>query len=167
MQCNKLLTELSRINHEENRHEGKCMSLAITREDSFIELKNSDEPNKELKEPPSKQFDSFLIESIDETLSLLGEPVKNEFYLQLEVKFNIEKNDIPQRLEEFEDILHRVFGLGASRLEVKFLRNLDSKIPADSKCINPDWSVSTWIEKEMSFLNSIKNKQKEFLLTVK
>ena len=133
----------------------------------MIEPKTIDESHKQWKETQSEQFDSFLIESIDETLSLLGEPVKNEFYLQLEVKFNIEKNDIPQRLEEFEDILHRVFGLGASRLEVKFLRNLDSKIPADSKCINPDWSVSTWIEKEMSFLNSIKNKQKEFLLTVK
>jgi hypothetical protein len=143
------------------------MSLPITREDSLIELKNNDESHKQLKETPSEQFDSFLIESIDEALSLLGKPVKNELYLQLEVKFNIEKNEIPQRLEEFAYILHKVFGLGASRLEVKFLRNLDSKILSDSKCINPDWSVSMWIEKEMSFLKSIKNKQKEFLLKIK
>jgi len=133
----------------------------------MIEPKTIDESQKQWKETQSEQFDSFLIESIDETLSLLGKPVKNEFYLQLEVKFKMEKNDIPQRLEEFTDILHRVFGLGASRLEVKFLRNLDSKIPANSKVINPELSVSMWIEKEMSFLNSIKNKQKEFLLTVK
>jgi len=133
----------------------------------MIEPKTIDESHKQWKETKSEQFDSFLVESIDETLSLLGKPVKNEFYLQLEVKFKMEKNEIPQRLEEFTDILHRVFGLGASRLEVKFLRNLDSKIPADSKVINPELSVSMWIEKEMSFLNSIKNKQKEFLLTVK
>ena len=133
----------------------------------MIEPKTIDESHKQWKETQSEQFDCFLIESIDETLSLLGKPVKNEFYLQLEVKFKMEKNDIPQRLEEFEDILHRVFGLGASRLEVKFLRNLDSKIPANSKVINPELSVSMWIEKEMSFLKSIKNKQKEFLLTVK
>jgi hypothetical protein len=142
------------------------MSLEITREDSLIELTNSNEANKELKETPSEQFDSFLIASIDEVLSLLGKPVKNEFYFQLEVKFNIEKKDIPQKLDEFTYILHKIFGLGASRLEVKFLRNLDSKIPADSKFINPEYSVSIWIEKEMSFLKSIKDKQKEFLLKV-
>jgi hypothetical protein len=139
----------------------------MTREDSLIELTNCDEANKQLKDTPSEQFDSFLIASIDEVLSLLGKPVKNEFYFQLEVKFNIEKKDIPQKLDEFTYILHKIFGLGASRLEVKFLRNLDSKIPAGSKCINPEYSVSIWIEKEMSFLKSIKDKQKEFLLKVK
>jgi len=138
------------------------MSLEITREDSLIELTNSNEANKELKETPSEQFDSFLIASIDEVLSLLGKPVKNEFYFQLEVKFNIEKKDIPQKLDEFTYILHKIFGLGASRLEVKFLRNLDSKIPADSKFINPEYSVSIWIEKEMSFLKSIRTNKKSF-----
>jgi len=141
------------------------MSLA-TQENSLIELKNSDVTVKHLKETLSEKFDALLIESIDETLTLLGEPVKNEFYQQIIVKFNIEKTDIPQRLEDFSHILHKVFGLGASRLEVKFLRNLDSKIPVGSKCINADWSVSIWIEKEMSFLKTIKNKQEEFLLNI-
>ncbi len=141
------------------------MSLT-TQEDSLIELKNDEVTVKHLKETPSEKFDNLLIESIDETLTLLGEPVKNEFYQQLNVKFNIEKTDIPQRLEDFSHILHKVFGLGASRLEVKFLRNLDSKIPVGSKCFNVDWSVSTWIEKEMSFLKTIKDKQKEFLINI-
>ncbi len=141
------------------------MSLT-TQEDSLIELKNDEVTVKHLKETPSEKFDNLLIESIDETLTLLGEPVKNEFYQQLNVKFNIEKTDIPQRLEDFSHILHKVFGLGASRLEVKFLRNLDSKIPVGSKCFNADWSVSTWIEKEMSFLKTIKDKQKEFLINI-
>ena len=69
------------------------------------------------------------------------------------------------RLEEFSDILHKVFGLGASRLEVKFLRKLDSKIQSGSKCILADWSVSMWIEKDMSFIKSINNKRQEFLKT--
>ena len=141
------------------------MSLA-TQGNPLIELKNSDVTVKHLKETLSEKFDALLIESIDETLTLLGEPVKNEFYQQIIVKFNIEKTDIPQRLEDFSHILHKVFGLGASRLEVKFLRNLDSKIPVGSKCINADWSVSIWIEKEMSFLKTIKNKQEEFLLNI-
>jgi hypothetical protein len=151
------------------------MSFTITREEPLIQL-DIDNSNisqnltekiedKNSKETTSKQFDSFLIESIDETLSLLGTTVKNEFYLRLQVNFNMEKNDIPQRLEEFMVILHRIFNLGASRLEVKFLRNLDTKIPSGSKCISADWSVSTWIEKDASFIKSIKNKRQEFLKT--
>jgi hypothetical protein len=121
--------------------------------------------DKNSTEITSKQFDNFLIEAIDETLSLLGATVKNEFYLRLQVNFNMEKNDIPQRLVEFLFILHRIFNLGASRLEVKFLRNLDLKIPVSSKCIINDWSVSKWIENDMSFIKSINIKREEFLKT--
>ena len=154
------------------------MSFAINREETLIELNgdNSEIPlnlskkidgteDKNSKEITSKQFDDFLIESIDEALCLLGSSVKNEFYFRLEVNFNMEKKDIPQRLEEFSVILHRIFSLGASRLEVKFLKNLDTKIPFGSKCIVADWSVTTWIEKDMSFIKSIENKRQEFLKT--
>lgn len=155
------------------------MNLAIAREDSLIQLMTSDNSNisinlaekmdkrkgKNSTEISLKQFDNFLIESIDETLCLLGTSVKNELYLRLEVNFNMEKNDIPQRLEEFLVILHRIFNLGASRLEVKFLKNLGMKIPVSSKCIIDDWSVSSWIEKDMSFIEAVKNKREEFLKT--
>lgn len=146
-------------------NEGKRMSYTIIREESLIPLIISDDSNlpQNLTEKTTDQFDNFLIESIDEVLSLLGAPVKNELYLRLEVNFNMEKNDIPKRLEEFSYILHRVFNLEASRLEVKVLKNLDSKIPAGSKCINEEWTVSMWIEKDMSFIKSINAKRKEFL----
>jgi hypothetical protein len=152
------------------------MSHTITREESLIQINSGDSSilqnltekmdkteEKNSKEITSKQFDNLLIEAIDETLSLLGVTVKNEFYLRLKVNFNIEKNDIPQRLEEFISILHRIFYLGASRLEVKFLRNLDLKIPFGSKCILADWSVSMCIEKDISFIKLINNKRQEFV----
>jgi hypothetical protein len=154
------------------------MSYTIAREESLIQIDSGDvsisqnlteridriEDNS-LKEITSRQFDNFLIESIDETLTLLGATVKNEFLLRLQVNFNMEKNDIPQRLEEFMSILHKIFNLGASRLELKFLRNLDLKIPSGSKCIVADWSVSTWIEKDASFVKLINDKRQEFLKT--
>jgi hypothetical protein len=154
------------------------MSYTIEREDSLIQIDSGDSSisqdatekadktkDKNSKDTTSKQFDKILIESIDETLSLLGATVKNEFYLRLEVNFKMEKNDIPQRLEEFMLILHRIFNLGASRLEVKFLRNLDEKIPSGSKCIVGDCTVSMWIEKDMSFIKTINDKKQEFLKT--
>jgi len=153
------------------------MSFTITREESIIQLNICDDSNlpqnstekademkdKQTKETAADQFDNFLIESIDEVLSLLGAPVKNELYLRFKVNFKMEKNDIPKRLEEFSYILHRVFNLQASRLEVKFLKILDSKIPAGSKCIDENWSVSMWIEKDLSFIKSISKKRKDFL----
>ena len=154
------------------------MSFTVNREETLIQIdvgnsnisqnlteKIERTEDKNSKEITSKQFDNFLIESIDEALCLLGTSVKNEFYLRLEVNFKMEKKDIPQRLEEFSFILHRIFNLGASRLEVKFLKNLDTKIPIGSKCIVADWSVTTWIEKDVSFIKSIDNKRQEFLKT--
>ena len=157
------------------------MSFEVSREEPLIQLSNDDNStilhnltektpemvDNHLKEILAEQFNNFLIESIDESLILLGEPVKNELYRQLELKFNIKKADIPLRLEEFSDILHKVFGLGASRLEVKFLKKLDSKIPSGSKCIDADWSVSTWIEKEKSLIKAINTKRQDFLLNSK
>jgi hypothetical protein len=157
------------------------MSFEVSREEPLIQLTNVDNSTilhnltektheiveNHLKETPAEQFNNFLIESIDESLILLGEPVKNELYRQLELKFNIKKADIPLRLEEFSDILHKVFGLGASRLEVKFLRKLDSKIPSGSKCIDANWSVSMWIEKEKSLIKAINTKRQDFLLNSK
>jgi hypothetical protein len=154
------------------------MSYTIEREDDLIQIDSGDSDSsqdatkkaaktedKNPKEANLKQFDKILVEAIDETLSLLGVTVKNEFYFQLEVNFKMEKNDIPQRLEEFMHILHRIFNLGASRLEVKFLRNLDEKIPSGSKSIVTDCTVSMWIEKDMSFIKTINNKKQEFLKT--
>ena len=151
-----------------NRLEGRDMSFEISRGEHSLQLINDDDSNifQNLTEKtnPTEQFNEFLITSIDESLSLLGEPVKNEFYLELELKFNIKKHDIPQKLKEFSDILHKVFGLGASRLEVKFLRKLDSKIPSGCKCIDVDCSVSVWIEKEQSLIKTINTKRQDFLL---
>jgi hypothetical protein len=153
------------------------MSYTIEREESLIQIDTGDSDtsqystekadtteDKKSKETTLKQFDKILVEAIDETLSLLGVTVKNEFYFQLEVNFKMEKNDIPQRLEEFMHILHRIFNLGASRLEVKFLRNLDEKIPG-SKSIVTDCTVSMWIEKDLSFIKTINDKKQEFLKT--
>ena len=84
----------------EDRLEGRSMSFAISREETLIQLTNDDDSsilqNLNEKTTPIEQFNNFLIASIDESLILLGEPVKNELYRQLELNFNIKKNDIPQ-----------------------------------------------------------------------
>ncbi len=74
--------------------------------------------------------------------SLPCAPVKNETYLRLKVNFKMEKNDISKMFEEFLYILPKFSNLEARWLEVKFLKNLDSKIPVGPKCFNEEWEVS-------------------------
>jgi hypothetical protein len=110
-----------------------------------------------------QKFDKFLIEAIDEALCSLGEPVKNAVYLHLQNAFGIEKKDIPGKVEEFSDIIHKIFGLGASRLEIKFMKNLNSKIEVDVKMPEHEWPLSKWIVADLSFEIYIFNVRKSYI----
>lgn len=109
-----------------------------------------------------RKFDEFLIEAIDETLSSLGAPVKNAVYFQLENSFSIPKNEIPKQIDEFTDIMHKIFGLGASRLELKFMKNLYSKIKVNIELTEYEWPLSKWIVDDMSFTKYIHNARKNY-----
>ena len=109
-----------------------------------------------------KKFNNYLIEAVDEALTSLGEPVKNTVYFQLETNFNISKNGIPDQIEEFTDIMHRVFGLGASRLEIKFMKNLYSKIQVGTELSGCEWPLSKWIVEDMSFTDYVQRTREEY-----
>ncbi len=110
-----------------------------------------------------QKFDKCLIEAIDEGLFSLGEPVKNAVYLHLQNDFGIEKKDIPEKIEEFSDIMHKIFGLGASRLEIKFMKNLNSKIEVNLKMSEFDGLLSKWIVPDLSFAVYILNIRKNYI----
>ena len=123
-------------------------------------VKISPLPTKE--NPLHEKFDEFLIEAIDEALSSLGEPVKNTVYDHLENDFSIPKNEIPQKLAEFSHIIHKIFGMGASRLEIKFMKNLNSKVKANVQMPEYEWPLSKWIITEMSFKEYVNNIRKDY-----
>jgi hypothetical protein len=104
-----------------------------------------------IKSLRQEQFDKFLVQAIDEAITSLGEPVKNTIYQHLADDFGITKDDIPQQIAEFSDIIHKIFGLGATRLEIKFMKNLNSRIKADVDWPGFECSSSKWIEMEISF----------------
>jgi hypothetical protein len=121
------------------------------------------EKSEEKQNSLEQKFDEFLMEAIDEALGSLGEPVKNAMYLHLQNDFGIEKKDIPGKVEEFSDIIHKIFGLGASRLEIKFMKNLNSKIEVDVKMHELEWPLSKWIVADLSFGVYIFNVRKSYL----
>jgi hypothetical protein len=125
------------------------------REDNNLKL-NHESPSQE-------QFDGVLVQAIDEVLTTLGEPVKNAFYQHLEVDFNIPKNEIPKNIAKFCNIIHKIFGLGACRLERKFMQNLNSKVQANVEWPECEWSLSKWIVMDTSFEENIDNIRKNYL----
>jgi hypothetical protein len=102
-----------------------------------------------------EDFDDVLSETIDETLSALGEPVKNAIYFHLQNNFNMSKNEIPKKIDEFSDILQKIFGSGACRLEIKFMKTLHSKINVTVKWPEYEAPLSKWIVMDMSFIEYV------------
>lgn len=73
-------------------------------------------------------FEKLLLEAIDEGLSSLGDSAKYAIYFHLEKTFNINKRDIPHKIEEFADAIEKIFGLGAGPIQILIMKRLYEKI---------------------------------------
>jgi hypothetical protein len=129
----------------------------------IIEIKCTEKIEISEDKTSQEKFDQLLIEAIDEALSSLGEPVKNAVYQHLQNDFSIEKDKIPSQIEEFSNIIHKIFGLGASRLEIKFMKNLNSKLEIDIKMPEYEWPLSKWIIADLSFTEYVHNAGKNYV----
>jgi len=109
-----------------------------------------------------EDFDDILLETIDETLSSLGEPVKNAFYFHLQTNFNISKNEIPKKIYEFSNIVQKIFGSGAGRLEIKLMKTLHSKIDVNVKWPEYEAPLSKWIVTDMTFIEYVNSMRQNY-----
>jgi len=75
-----------------------------------------------------RSFEKLLLEAVDEGLSSLGDSAKQAIYFHLEKTFNINKRDIPSKIEEFTDAIEKIFGLGAKPIEVLIMQRLYEKV---------------------------------------
>lgn len=75
----------------------------------------------------TKDFDALLVQAIDEVFSCLGESSKSTIYFFLEVNFGINKEEIPNHIEDFSDALEKMFGLSAKYFEVAFIKRFYKK----------------------------------------
>jgi hypothetical protein len=69
-----------------------------------------------------------LLETIDEGLSLLGESSKQVVYFHLEKTFKMNRQDIPYKIEEFNDAIESIFGTGAKILQIQMMKCLFKKV---------------------------------------
>jgi hypothetical protein len=75
-----------------------------------------------------KNFETLLIEAVDEALASLGDSAKKAIYFHLKNKFQISRRAIPNHLEIFEDGLEKIFGEGAQFLEILIMKGLYKRI---------------------------------------
>lgn len=89
--------------------------------------------NSKNQETENKKFAKVLLEAIDEGLSLLGDSSKEAVYFHLEKSFNMNRMDIPYRIEDFVGAIEKLFGAGAKILEIHIMKCLFKKVDYNFK----------------------------------
>ena len=82
---------------------------------------------------PGHDFERILMEAIDEGLLSLGESSKVAVYFHLQKDFNVRREEIPGNVEAFADAMEKIFGQGASFLEILIMQKLREKVRGASK----------------------------------
>ncbi len=72
-------------------------------------------------------YERTVINAIDESLSSIIHFNKQILYKYIEKKYNIKKNEIPSKIEEFSDSIEKIFGEAAKLIEIKIIQQLQNK----------------------------------------
>ena len=78
-------------------------------------------------------FYDALLKAVDEAFSSLGESAKTSIYYHLENSAGIKRQEIPFRINDFQNALERIFGMGARHLEILFVKNLHKELKIKCK----------------------------------
>ena len=110
-----------------------------------------------------KQFNRLLLDAVDESLSCLGESPKQLIYVQLEKEFDIKKHEIPYKIDNCGRALERIFGQGASFLEIQIMKHLHAKTHCTFEWREPEhfYFVRYVTMIKLSFLGVTKEKSAE------
>jgi hypothetical protein len=73
-------------------------------------------------------FNLLLLNSIDDALLSMGESAKKSVYFHIEKNYRVEREQIPQELEQFQTALEKIFGIGARYIEILIMRNLYGRV---------------------------------------
>ncbi|NLE04805.1 MAG: hypothetical protein GX638_08395 [Crenarchaeota archaeon] len=87
----------------------------------------------------TREFETLLLNSIDEALLAIGESGRRSIYFHLENSFSIKKEMIVKKLDQFQIGLEKIFGVGARYIEIIIMKNLHSKI---KKPLNGENNIS-------------------------
>jgi hypothetical protein len=105
--------------------------LPITCEPNVQANISQELPFPEESQQTRHTFEEFLAETVDEELATLGDPVKKAVYHHLKKTFNINKQDIPHKIDKFTEAIEEIFGASAKFLEIRIMKRLHEKAGHD------------------------------------
>ncbi len=108
-----------------------------------------------------RDFESLLLEAVDEQLTSLGESSKQALYYHLEKGFNIKKQEIPKKTEAFINAMEKIFGQGADYLEILIMKRLHSKIGLEVKMSTPSLTFIEYVEAAKRCYNQDRPRDKQ------
>ena len=73
-------------------------------------------------------FEEILLAAIDESFCSLGEGCKQAIFFHLEKNYMLNRENIPNRIEDFSDAIDFIFGIGGKVLQCMIIRNLFKRI---------------------------------------
>jgi len=73
-------------------------------------------------------FETIITKAIDETLSTLGDSVKQSVYVQLKNNFGIRKKEIYLNIDVFTKALEIMFGKSSLLIEIKIISRLHKQV---------------------------------------
>ena len=104
-----------------------------------------------------KAFHKLLLEAVDSALSSLGDSARQSVYFHLEKKFDITRDEIPGRVDDFDHGLERIFGTGTRFLEVLIMKKLYEEIGSKGKILKLDQG------NEFRFVDYVKAAERTYL----
>jgi hypothetical protein len=107
--------------------------------DVQCKLSKRDKDPHDVESP--KNFDSILLASIDEAFTSLGQKVKTSLFLILENTFTIHRQEIPARIEDFDNALEQTFGAASRHLEIMIMKSLHDRTSVKCRWKSPQWLV--------------------------
>jgi hypothetical protein len=94
----------------------------------------------------TKTVEQVLFEAVDESLMILGQSARASIYLHLESKYSIRKDEIPQKLEIFSQMIRGLLGQeGKSIIDGIILKKFCQKLNAPYETIK-DLELESAIE---------------------
>ncbi|MBS7651062.1 MAG: hypothetical protein QXK72_00915 [Candidatus Bathyarchaeia archaeon] len=92
------------------------------------------------------RFKEGLLEAIDDGLLVLGEIARQALYSHIERRYQVKRDEIPNRLEVLHETLESVFGAASTRvIERLIVKTLCSRIGSEF-IEHENWTLLEYVE---------------------
>jgi hypothetical protein len=91
-----------------------------------LEIVELSQARSEYKIP---DFRTVVSEAVDEAFTMLGQTISCKLYSLLENNYELSREEIPERIDKFVDVLEQVFGASALLIEIEIMKNIRRKVP--------------------------------------